>query len=293
MFVAVEFEAFGQGSHKNRNVYFQFTSRDGRHSFRVKGVTGEKRSGKTRRDVHQVLANTTYDVEIRTRQGRSAQEKFKRLDEVVLEQGLLEDGGRNAKESKKFQTSGQRSRIIFADVVGSANDNDDIQVMSNIGNFKAHDRRTIELAEEASDRVEKRVANLTQKIQDAESSIKIYEEKGPLTKSQVATLEELKGDVNFFEKKIDEIRAKKKNRKTYDLTFRVNRRKDKTFTTELERTFMNRYAVGPQQASNIPGTDRSGIPYTMVWKQNFHMKVSINLEVFVIIRQKFILMVSF
>ena len=32
---------------------------------------------------------------------------------------------------------------------------------------------------------------------------------------------------------------------------------------------MNRYAVGPQQASNIPGTDRSGIPYTMVWKQNF------------------------
>ena len=269
LYVSVEFEAFGQGSHKNRNVYFQFTSRDGRHSFRVKGVTGEKRSGKTRRDVHQVLANTTYDVEIRTRQGRSAREKFKRLDEVVLEQGLLEDGGRNAKESKKFQTSGQRSRIIFADVVGSANDNDDIQVMSNIGNFKAHDRRTIELAEEASDRVEKRVANLTQKIQDAESSIKNLEEKGPLTKSQVSTLEELKGDVNFFERKIDEIRAKKKNRKTYDLTFRVNRRKDKTFTTELEKTFMNRHAVSPQQASNLAGTDRSGKIYTMVWKQNF------------------------
>ena len=41
--LTVEFEAFGQGSHKNRNVYFQFTSRDGRHSFRVKGVTGEKK----------------------------------------------------------------------------------------------------------------------------------------------------------------------------------------------------------------------------------------------------------
>ena len=219
--------------------------------------------------MHQVLANTTYDVEIRTRQGRSAREKFKRLDEVVLEQGLLEDGGRNAKESKKFQTSGQRSRIIFADVVGSANDNDDIQVMSNIGNFKAHDRRTIELAEEASDRVEKRVANLSQKIQDAESSIKNLEEKGPLTKSQVSTLEELKGDVNFFERKIDEIRAKKKNRKTYDLTFRVNRRKDKTITTELEKTFMNRHAVSPQQASNLAGTDQGGKIYTMVWKQNF------------------------
>ena len=42
LYVSVEFVAFGQGSHKNRNVYFQFTSRDGRHSFRVKGVTGEK-----------------------------------------------------------------------------------------------------------------------------------------------------------------------------------------------------------------------------------------------------------
>tara|TARA_B100001778_G_scaffold52995_1_gene40106 strand:- start:54 stop:5255 length:5202 start_codon:yes stop_codon:yes gene_type:complete len=32
---------------------------------------------------------------------------------------------------------------------------------------------------------------------------------------------------------------------------------------------MNRYAVGPQQASNLPGTDKGGKLYTMVWKQNF------------------------
>ena len=38
----VEFEAYGQGTHKNRNVYFQFTSRDGSHSFRVKGVTTKR-----------------------------------------------------------------------------------------------------------------------------------------------------------------------------------------------------------------------------------------------------------
>ena len=272
LFVPVEFEAFGQGTHKNRNVYFQFTSRDGDHSFRVKGVTAEGRSGKTRRVVHQVLANTTYDVEIRTRKGSSAQEKFKRLDEVVLEQGLLEDGGKGVKESRKFQTSGQRSRIIFADVVGSANDNDDIQVMSNIGKFKAHDRSVIGLAEEASGRVDDRVANLTQRIDDAKETIKIFkrrDRKGKLTKSQAVTLEELQGDVSFFEDKINRIRDKSEPRGTYDLTFRVNRRKDKTFTTELEKTFMNKYAVGPQQASNVPGTDRSGIPYTMVWKQNF------------------------
>ena len=272
LFVPVEFEAFGQGTHKNRNVYFQFTSRDGDHTFRVKGVTAEGRSGKNRRVVHQVLANTTYDVEIRTRKGEGPREKFKRLDEVVLEQGLLEDGGKNAKESRKFQTSGQRSRIIFADVVGSANDNDDIQVMSNIGKFKAHDRSVIGLAEEASGRVDDKISNLTQRIEDAESSIKLLEKrekKGILSKSQVTTLEELRGDVTFFENKIQRIREKSAPRGTYDLTFRVNRKKDKTFTTELEKTFMNRYAVGPQQASNVPGTDRSGIPYTMVWKQNF------------------------
>ena len=72
--------------------------------------------------------------------------------------------------------------------------------------------------------------------------------------------------MNFFERKIDEIRAKKKNRKTYDLTFRVNRRKDKTFTTELEKTFMNRHAVGPQQASNLPGTDQ--VEFHIQWFGN-------------------------
>ena len=177
---------------------------------------------------------------------------------VVLEQGLLEDGGKGVKESRKFQTSGQRSRIIFADVVGSANDNDDIQVMSNIGKFKAHDRSVIGLAEEASGRVDDRVANLTQRIDDAKQTIKLFERrdrKGKLTKSQAVTLEELRGDVSFFEDKINRIRDKSEPRGTYDLTFRVNRRKDKTFTTELEKTFMNRYAVGPQQASNVPGTD--------------------------------------
>ena len=46
LFVAVEFEVYGQGTNKNRNLYFQFTSRDGNHSFRVKGVTHDERSGK-------------------------------------------------------------------------------------------------------------------------------------------------------------------------------------------------------------------------------------------------------
>ena len=49
--------------------------------------------------------------------------------------------------------------------------------MSDIGNFKAHDRTVIELAEEAADRVEEKVSNLTQKISDVEASIKNLERR--------------------------------------------------------------------------------------------------------------------
>ena len=269
LFVAVEFEVYGQGTNKNRNLYFQFTSRDGNHSFRVKGVTHDERSGKSRRVVHQVLANTTYDVEVRKRNGTRAKEKFKRLDEIVLEQGLLEEAGRKAKESKKFQLSGERSRIIFADVVGSANDNDDIQVISDIGKFKAHDRTRVELAEETTERIEDRVGNLESKVKKLTRKIDNISGKTNLTKTQISLLEELRGEKTFFEKKIERIQDKTKRRGTYELTYRVNRRSDKTFTTEVGETFMNKYAVGPQQASNSPGTDRGGIPYTMIWKQNF------------------------
>ena len=105
-------------------------------------------------------------------------------------------------------------------------------------------------------------------------------------------MEELRGEKTFFEKKIERIQDKTKRRGTYELTYRVNRRSDKTFTTEVGETFMNKYAVGPQQASNSPGTDRGGIPYTMIWKQNFPHPGEISLEGFVIIKQMFILMAN-
>ena len=49
--------------------------------------------------------------------------------------------------------------------------------MSDIGKFKAHDRTVIGLAEEAADRVEEKVSNLTQKISDVEASIKNLERR--------------------------------------------------------------------------------------------------------------------
>merc|ERR1711965_756844 len=82
-------------------------------------------------------ANTNYSVTSNVRK------VVKNADSLNVEQGLLEEGGRAPKEGGELQRSGGKSKIIFADVVGSANDNDDIQVMSNIGSFRAGSRKKI------------------------------------------------------------------------------------------------------------------------------------------------------
>ena len=51
--------------------------------------------------------------------------------------------GRNAKENR-FQNT-QRSATIFGDIVGSLNDNDDIQITAKRGKFKASNRKAIEV----------------------------------------------------------------------------------------------------------------------------------------------------
>merc|ERR1711965_589482 len=82
-------------------------------------------------------ANTNYSVTSNVRK------VVKNADSLNVEQGLLEEGGRAPKEGGELQRSGGKSKIIFADVVGSANDNDDIQVTSNIGSFRAGSRKKI------------------------------------------------------------------------------------------------------------------------------------------------------
>lgn len=133
--VDVEFGVYGQGSQKNRSIFFKFEAEDGSHSFKIKGVTAQNRSGKTRSVIESVKVNTTYKVTSNIRKSVDNRES------IQLEQGLLEEGGRNATEAKKLQKDGGRSRIIFADVIGSANDNDDIQVTASQGKFKAGEKQ--------------------------------------------------------------------------------------------------------------------------------------------------------
>ena len=135
--VSVEFEVYGQGTRGNRSITYEFTAQDGSHKFKVKGIQSEKVNEKTRVDVIKVKTNTTYNVVASVIKGRGARSE-------VIEQGLLENAGRKAKENRKFQEE-QRSATIFADIVASLNDNDDLQITAKRGKFKASNRRLVEV----------------------------------------------------------------------------------------------------------------------------------------------------
>ena len=220
LFVDVEFEVYGQGTYKNRNLYFKFEAEDGSHSFRIRGIAKKENNSKKRTQIASVKANTNYVVTSNVRK-----RIIENSDEMVLEQGIAKQFG-GTKEDGLKQRDGSKSKIIFADVVGSANDNDDIQVRSNIGGFKAGDRTKVKFDDAGVQNTEK--------------------------------LETIKGNKNNRYK-----------RGTFDLTYRINRRKDKTFTTEITDSFMNKYAVSPEIPSNVEGTDRAGIPYSFIYKEFF------------------------
>ena len=133
--INVEFEVYGQGSKGNRSIFYEFTAKDKSHRFKVKGITHEERNEKTRVDVIKVKANTTYDVVASVIKDRGAKSE-------VVEQGLLKNAGKNATENRKFQEE-ERSSTIFGDIVGSLNDNDDIQITAKKGRFKASNRRQV------------------------------------------------------------------------------------------------------------------------------------------------------
>ena len=131
---SVEFEVYGQGTLGNRSIVYEFTAQDGSHKFQIRGVNADE---KTRTDVIKVKANTTYDVKSSVMTGANARSE-------LIEQGLLEKGGKNPGENRKFQET-QRSSIIFGDIIGSLNDNDDVQINAKRGKFKASNRRNISI----------------------------------------------------------------------------------------------------------------------------------------------------
>ena len=273
LFYDVEFEIYGQGTYKNRQIYFQFEAEDGSHQFRVKGVTHEDRSGKKRTQLVSLKANTTYNVTSNIRK------KVKNSEQMKAEQGLIEESGRRPKEIGGNKAIGQRSKAIFADVVGSANDNDDIQVTANIGSFKAGERTGIKFdtsgiqnkqvrLKKSIDRINARRLDIKKELAQNGDSQKLKEEHGNLT----VELAETRAKQQELRKKLRDIDKNENNkyrRGTFALTYRLNRRKEITFTKKIEPSFMNRYAVAPQFVSDRPGTDKAGKPYSLLYKEYF------------------------
>ena len=291
LFQDVEFEVYGQGTYKNRQIYFQFEAEDGSHQFRVKGITHDARSGKKRTQLVSLKANTTYNVTSNIRK--------KTVDPGTrkLEQGLIEEAGRNPREIGGLKAIGQRSKAIFADIIGSANDNDDIQVTANIGSFKAGERTAVKFdtsgiqnkqvrLKKAIDRIQARKLDIKKELSRNGDNRTLKEEHGNLT-VELAKKEAEQKELRKKLRDIDKNENNKFKRGTFALTYRLNRRKQITFTEKVEPSFMNRYAVAPQFASDQPGSDKADKPYSLFYKEYFlHIGVNMFLEELLTIRVK-------
>ena len=150
-YVDIEFEVYGQGSDKNRDIRFRFVEVDDNdkevadgHTFTIKGITHQDRSGKTRKSIKRIKRKTTYKV-ISESRGNSQYKK-----DLILEQGLLTKSsfGQTGEEKKLLRIQDGDNYVqgstIFADVTGSTNDNDDVQLTCPRGKFTAKNKSKIE-----------------------------------------------------------------------------------------------------------------------------------------------------
>ena len=159
-FKEVEFKVYTQGG-QDRGLMFTFIEKNGDHRFKIKadsfpdGAKGQKITVK-------IKPNSIYNV--------NASGQFRGKG---VEQGLLKNFGRGAKELDKKFTDGNK---IFADFVKSSNDNDDLQIEATQGKFKTDNRRkldghsTFDLTYQLEDSGQFRVENKTKtevKIDDS------------------------------------------------------------------------------------------------------------------------------
>ena len=244
-YVDIEFEVYGQGSDKNRDIRFRFVEVDDNdemvtdgHTFTIKGITHQDRSGKTRKSIKRIKRKTTYKV-ISESRGNSQYKK-----DLILEQGLLVKNsfGQTGEEKKLLRIQKgdnyAQGSTIFADVTGSTNDNDDVQLTCPRGKFTAKNKS----------RSETKVVN-----------------KKPSKSNPVVDVDIL-GNVKSDEK-LGPFPLKDVGRGTFDLFYRLSERVPDP--TKIRDSFMNQYAISPVPDSDEDGTDFAGIPYNFMWEENF------------------------
>ncbi len=199
----VPFEIHWHSPHRKSGLGFEFTARDGSHSFRILDTSG-KNDGK-KKVVYKVKENVTYDVKaIGKRPGPDFKSKQSDKINELAEMGLLAkmDWSRGKQDRKLDVNRTGTGDKIFADFLDTLDDADDIQVQAHRGKFTAsNERRTPGL---------------------------------------------------------------RKDRRTYDLTYRLE-----TGKIKIDPSFMNTYAISPKPASNIKGSDFAGKWFTFEWEKEF------------------------
>jgi len=126
--VEVDFNVYGQvGGGKERepflkSISFAFTSEDGKDSF---VITGPDKNKGTRIDKIKIRPNVNYKV-VASEDAR----KYK-----GVEQGLIKNG------TKAKEAGIGNANKIFADYLGSKNDNDDLQITAGKGIFTSSNKR--------------------------------------------------------------------------------------------------------------------------------------------------------
>ena len=124
-FVEVPFLVYTEGGH-DRGLLFQFISADGSHKFKIKA--DDYKDGAQAVEVkHKIKPNMVYNVVSAGshKKGRGT------------EQGLITAGSFGRRGKEQDDAGGEKSGItIFADLVSTRDDDDDLQVQSKLGVFK-------------------------------------------------------------------------------------------------------------------------------------------------------------
>ena len=143
-------KVYGQGSDKNRDIRFRFVEVDDNdkevadgHTFTIKGITHQDRSGKTRKSIKRIKRKTTYKV-ISESRGNSQYKRSYIRTRIASKKFIWSNWrGKKLLRIQKGDNYAQGS-TIFADVTGSTNDNDDVQLTCPRGKFTAKNKSKIE-----------------------------------------------------------------------------------------------------------------------------------------------------
>ena len=132
-FVFTEFDVFSSGSIKNRRIEVEFVAQDDSgHKFTLKGIN----QNFTQTFRKKVKLNTTYKV---TPKGLKGTAKEKIEQQLLKERSFGKDGVEKVLDregSYTDLTDAAKSKAAFFDIIGSANDNDDLQIFSRRGEFR-------------------------------------------------------------------------------------------------------------------------------------------------------------